>query len=469
MFSVIYVVNYRKHQIFTLTVHMIKNYYFYKEEIILLNKMIHLDYYRLLPETHYIGTDEEQDADCRFTPYSIFVLETRLYPLIYKLFKEIDIDILIQTFYSKEKKRMNAYLVIKELVDTTDAFIEDKLVEISDSQRKIITDKIYEIKATNPNYTLIDVKELYDGMPIKNNTRIPFTYFSTMLQYTGIDSKFYEESQRENRTYEASNESSNIMSFNPFIRPEGIYLTFNPDSDYKTAYYEVCKFLTKRIQEFYDKGAIVFGNLIDDDKREKIIKDWKLVPIDSSQEINTLYEPNWIDERFAKNKVDFLTLKLQGDPFIRIKVSDNFVKRHGIAVSLQKYEYPMIFEGSYLKVEVKNLDEARHVASLVEYATGITHGRVMTLAANRLSEIYLYFEYAAKLGAGTDKKKNAITYSVNSNENPYVFSCFVDTNINLDDLRLKFRDYAVERLIEVSKISKFKNISPHTLIEQEYS
>ena len=310
--------------------------------------MIHLDYYRLLPETHYIGISEEQDADCRFTPYSIFVLETRLYPLIYKLLKGIDIDILIQTFYSKEKKRMDAYLVIRELINTTDSSVEDKLVEISDAQRKIITDKIYEIKSTNPNYALIDVKELYDSMPAEG-VKISFTYFSTMLQYTGIDS-----------------------SYNPFIRPEGIYLSFNPNSDYKPAYYEVCKFLTKRIQEFYEKGAIVFGNLIDDKKREKIIKDWKLVSIGesspheiiSSETPKTLYEPNWIDERFAKNKVDFLTLKLQGDPFIRIKVSDNFVKRHGIAVSLQKGNYPMIFEGSYLKVEVKNLDEARHVAVL---------------------------------------------------------------------------------------------------------
>ena len=443
--------------------------------------MIRLDFYRLLIETQYIGVVEEPDTDCRFNPYAIFVLETRLYPLIYKLFQGIPVEILIETKY--EENKMQAYLAIYKLQDTTDPglyALENSLVDITDNQKELILFQINKINTYEPNYTLIDVDELYKSMPVINNTiiparsvfrlrlntKIPFSYFSTMLQYTGIDS-----------------------SYNPFIRPEGIYLTFNPNGndsspenyysqtpyenpkDYKQAYYEVCQFLISRVLEFYRKGTIVFSNLIDDLKKEEMSKDWNLVPIDEEEIVKTIFQPNWIDKRFAPNPVDFLTLKLQGDPYIRIKVPDNYVKRHGIASILSAYD--IIFEGSYLKVKVKNLQEAQTIASLVEYAIGTTHGKVMVIAASRTSEIYLYFEYANKQERKhKEEKTNVVTYLVNSNENPYIFSWMVPRDkhlVPLDDLRLEFRDYAVNRLLEVSKISKFKNMSPHAIVEQEYS
>ena len=125
----------------------------------------------------------------------------------------------------------------------------------------------------------------------------------------------------------------------------------------------------------------------------------------------------------------------------------------------------MIYDGSYLKAEVKNLQEARKVAALVTSASALTQGRVLIMAANRMSEIYLYFEY-------TTKKYGLypIYYLVDNNENPYIFSLILPEKEkdSLDELRLKFRDYAINRLIEVSKISKFKNMSPHQIIEKEY-
>jgi hypothetical protein len=426
--------------------------------------MIRLDYYRLLPDTQYIGVVDEPDIDCHFSPYSIFVLETRLYPLIYKLFPKIPIDILVLTRYESDKNRMQAYLNIKKLENTTDAGIENAFVDLTDLQREIILSKINEINSYEPNYALIDVEELYKSMPIINNMCIPFSYFATMLQYTGIDS-----------------------SYNPFIRPEGIYCTFNPNSEYKKAYNEVCKFLVSRISEFYSRGAIVFSNLNSTNSKDELIKNWHLVPIDDEEDtlqqqkeemVKTIFEPLWTDERFAKNKVDFLTLKLQGDPYISLKVPDNFVKRHGIASMLQKYKYSFVFEGSYLKAEAKILHEAYSIASLVEYGMNMKTGsrKVMVLAASRLSEVYLYFEYANKKFG---KNNNSMTYMVSNNENPYIFSCLLPNSemtkqtsssfVDLDDLRLSFRDYAVSRLTEVSKVSKFKNMSPHSIIEQEYS
>lgn len=410
--------------------------------------MIRLDYYRLLPETQYIGVVDEADSDCNFTPYSLFILETRLYPLIYSMFPYY-IDIVKQSQYNADKDRMDMYLVLRKMEDTEDPFVVNPLLEITDEQREIISNKINEINAHNPNYALIDVNELYKTVNNYNkkgkksrypllNSKISFSYFSKMLQYTGIDS-----------------------SYNPFVRPEGIYLGFNPVSNYKEAYYEVCVFLINRIQEYYDNGVVILENLVDSISKEQLVKNWELFPIDKEEIVKTIYQPNWNDERFARNQVDFLTLKMEGDPFIRLRISDNLVKRHGIAKILQNKT--MIMEGSYLKVEVINLQEAREVAALVTSASCLTDGKVLVIEANRLSEVYLFFELA--------KKKYDGDCALYPNSEGYVFSCMLPENERerLEDIRLEFRNYAVKRLIEVTKISKFKNMSPHDIIEQEYS
>ena len=49
--------------------------------------MFKLDLYRFLPEQHDMGFVEEADVDCRYSPYRIFVLETRIFPLIYSIFE----------------------------------------------------------------------------------------------------------------------------------------------------------------------------------------------------------------------------------------------------------------------------------------------------------------------------------------------------------------------------------------------
>lgn len=395
--------------------------------------MIKLDLYRLLPETHALGTDEEADSDCNYTPYRIFVLESRLYPFIYKMFPNINLYIYPKSIYNPKTYRMDVYLTLTKIL-TEDS---EELIELTEEQKDKIQDKINKITSENIDYALIDINEFYKSLPKK----YPFGWFRSVLEYTSLDS-----------------------SFNPFIRPEGIYLKFNPDSDYKPAYYNVCKFLKERIAEFYSKGVVVLSNLIDSKTKEKLTKDWHLVAIDEEEIQKRLFQPNWKDGRFANNPVDFLLRKIEGDEYIRIKLPDNLVKRHGIIKSLEKEE--LIVEGSYLKIKAENLEKARKIAFVIEDAKSNTNGRVVVLTSGRLSEIYLFFEYAEKF-----KKGECISYSTNSNENPYMFSCLLKENdyMSNQDLQERFRNYALDRLIEVSKITKLKNMSPHDIIEQEYS
>ena len=395
--------------------------------------MIKLDLYRLLPETHALGTDEEADSDCNYTPYRIFVLESRLYPFIYKMFPNINLYIYPKSIYNPKTYRMDVYLTLTKIL-TEDS---EELIELTEEQKDKIQDKINKITSENIDYALIDINEFYKSLPKK----YPFGWFRSVLEYTSLDS-----------------------SFNPFIRPEGIYLKFNLDSDYKPAYYNVCKFLKERIAEFYSKGVVVLSNLIDSKTKEKLTKDWHLVAIDEEEIQKRLFQPNWKDGRFANNPVDFLLRKIEGDEYIRIKLPDNLVKRHGIIKSLEKEE--LIVEGSYLKIKAENLEKARKIAFVIEDAKSNTNGRVVVLTSGRLSEIYLFFEYAEKF-----KKGECISYSTNSNENPYMFSCLLKENdyMSNQDLQERFRNYALDRLIQVSKITKLKNMSPHEIIEQEYS
>ena len=52
-----------------------------------------------------------------------------------------------------------------------------------------------------------------------------------------------------------------------------------------------------------------------------------------------------------------------------------------------------------------------------------------------------------------------------------MFSCLLklDDYTSPEILKERFRNYALDRLIEVSKVTKLKNMSPHDIIEKEYS
>ncbi|GAH10274.1 unnamed protein product, partial [marine sediment metagenome] len=175
-----------------------------------------------------------------------------------------------------------------------------------------------------------------------------------------------------------------------------------------------------------------------------------------------LFQPMWKDLRFAENQVDFLIRKIKGDSYIRVLLPSNLVKRHFI---FKKLETPFIIEGSYIKVKADNISEAQNIATLITSQISKSEGRVVTLSAFRMSEIYLFMEYADKF-----EKGEYVSYSVSNNENPLMFSLLLkkDDYTSTDDLREKIRNYTNKRLVEVSKISKLKNMSPHEIIEKEY-
>lgn len=393
--------------------------------------MFKLDLYRLLPEQRDMGFVEEADVDCRYTPYRIFVLKTRIFPMIYSIFdkKGDKIDIYPKSIYNAKTNRMDVYLKIAK-IDDNSVEKEDESITVTEIEREKIQKEIDTITSENIDYALIDVNELYRSI----NKKYSFSWFVSILEYSLPDT-----------------------SFNPFIQKEGIYLKFNPNSDYKTAYYNTCKTICEKIDKYYSHGVVILSS-----SNDNLIKNWNLVSIDDEEIVKRLYQPNWLDHRFASNMVDFLYERISGEPYITFTLPDNMVRRHGIMKNLKNYN--CFIESSCLKVKCDNLIDARKIASLVEKGTATTYGRVMILEAKRTSEAYLFSEYS---------KKNSLGESISYyNDNKILFSLLLNQkNISTNTFVLgeKFRDYTISRLTEVSKISKFKGISPHEIIEKEYS
>ena len=387
-------------------------------------------FYRNLPLIKYSGCTHE--ADYSFKPYDIFMLETRVYPYIYNLINE-DIELYLKGVYDTDRDKIVLRLEFHTLVKTEDPYIVNPPYIVSEDKIVLIKKKIEEYTSKYINYALIDIKELYRSL-----TYIyPYSWYVSILPYIGITSEY-----------------------NPFIKPEGIYLTFNPISDYKTAYYEVVKFISDRIEEFYQNGVIVIDN------GEELAKEWKLERVDTETILAKLYQPTWTDLRFASNPVDFLMGKISKDPYIKIKVSLNLVQRHFIAINLINDNYNFIFEGSMVKIKVNNIDDAQHASALVTSGIGLGVGRVLVLSANRLSWIYLFGEAVRSI---LGKDVDHVSYKTSDVEAPYTFSVLIPININKSytELQLEFRNYALTKIQEISKIKKFTNKSPHDLIEEE--
>jgi hypothetical protein len=391
--------------------------------------MIKLDLYRLLPEQHDMGFVDEPDVDCRYTPYRIFVLETRLFPLIYSMFQNIEnIDIYPKSIYNPKMNRMEVYLKIAKIDDNT-IEKEDDSVTLTEEQREKIQSEINKITSENIDYVLIDVNELYKS----SGKQYPFSWFVSVLEYSLPDT-----------------------SYNPFIQKEGIYLKFNLNSDYKNAYYKTCKKILKKIEQYHSHGVVII------DDNSNIVKNWDLVSIDNEEIVKRIFQPKWTDRRFAPKMVDFLILKIQGDSYISFSLPNNLTKRHGIMKKLEGYE--SFIESSTLKVKCENIQEATKIANLVDYGYAKTYGRVMILEINRKSEAYLFSDYCTRNNIG-----ESIAYY---NDNKILFSVLLNEkheNVDTHSLSVSFRNYSISRLTEVIKISKFKGLSPHDIIEQEYS
>ena len=380
-------------------------------------------YYRTLTETHSLGCDDE--ADFMYGPYDTFCMETRLYPIVYKLYGR-DTEIIFEGVHLNNRMEIKIDLV--KITAILAEPIKKEQIDISEQEIKIINKAVSDIVTENVGYCLIDKNELY----LTSEKNYPQSWLDMILGYIKLPTQY-----------------------NPFVRQEGIYLSFNPNSDYISAYNEVVETLLDTVDKYYKDGVVY--------KAGNIAEKWKLERLDHEEIQSRLYRPIWRDKRFAPYPVDFLMSKIRGDPYIRIKVSDNLVKRHYISTILSKNSIRMIFDGQYVKIPVDNIDDAQYITSLVTSAQETSSGRVIIYATNRLSWVYLFIEAANKILDNPD----CTGYQIFSVERPYIFSCMVDLNISSDILLETLREMALKRLNNI--VGGKDGTSPHDIIINMYN
>jgi len=336
-------------------------------------------YYRSLVNIDPNADYSVIDPEFNYTPYNIFCIETRLYPRVYKLLNR-EVSLVFKSVL--EDNRMNLKIEIN-----------------TDSQEYNLQNELNEILTVDKDYCLIDKNELY----ISSRKQYPRGWFDIMVDHVDLDIDFIS-------------------------KPEGIYLKLS--GDYKYKYYQITKNILDTIESLYKKG-VVYG-------ASEIADNWKLTRITLysklvSQTNENLYIPTWSDKRFAPNLVDFLNGKIQGDPYIRIKVSDNMVKRHYIAAELNKNNILMRYEGSYVIIPVNNLEEAQYISSLVRSSEYKARGKAVTRKVGSVEKLDQYLnispDFNNDLDKGSDLDKNSTGYQTDGNT--FVFSHIIDINTSI--------------------------------------
>lgn len=427
-------------------------------------------YYRTVTPTHALGCTDEPDFT--YKRYDFFVINSRLYPFLYKLLSR---EVVIFFRGIQEKDRVNIVIRLEKIADSSDPMVPNTLYPITNEEQVKIQEKVDEILSVDAGYCLINREELYRSGP----QTYPYSWFNLVLPYVNINS-----------------------SYNPFVQEEGIFLGFNPDSNYNLAYSEVVKYILDTLDKFYQDG-VIFGSL-----SSSLIERWGMERIDVEEPDPKLFQPVWEDKRITggrggrgggeggeggggeddiNNTVDFLTELSKGSNAIRIGVSSNMVRRHYIAYNLNAEGIEMMLDGHYLKATVNSLDQAQKVASIVEYSEAIADGKIVTTMVNRPSWVYLFMETAREeLGivreGGVEGVEGGVEevegvegesmiggctgYNNGTIENPYTFSCIIDRKDDQKAFLEMLRQKVYQKLALIQKQNP--GISPHDVVEIKY-
>jgi len=365
--------------------------------------MLSTPYYRTLTSNNLFDYDDR--GEFTYSPYNIFCLETRLSPFFYQLLGN-NINIVFKTV--NENNRMALKVGIEKITDVTHIGepVADLDLEISEADQIKLQEKVDQIVTKDIKYCLISLDSLYKIA----ERRYPKGWFRSVAGYIPLPDEY-----------------------NPFFRPEGIYLIFNPDSDYKTEYNRLVSVMVNTLEQYWEDG-VVYG-------AESISVPWKLERLDLTTITPRLYRSMWKDGRFATDLVPFLLDKIGGNPYVQIRVSDNLTRRHEIAKVLNKAGIPSIFIGGKVSVLADDLDEAQYISSLITEAESRAVGKTATYVVNSSDQLQDYVAASQVLL----KDGDVTGYQISDPEKPFMFSCKVGLDISISSFINALRDMVGER------------------------
>lgn len=409
-----------------------------------INEFIKLDNVEYSLSTPYFQSlGQQYPTSCQdepysnFTAYSLFCLKTRLVPKIYKLFKGIsDLEVILPRLY--RNGRMEVTVRINKIASLRNKSVDtgecNEIYPLTTQQKITIQGWIDQIVSDNPDYCLVDCEGMQMSLP-DFDKYVSLSWVRSMLPYVAI--------------IDVDDYNNVFIPIYSYVTKEGIFLSLPSDRAYIQTYDKVLTDTLIQLRDMYLAGVVMVGN----NESGRTFSDyWKLSPVDMGS-VETMgskvYYAEWVDQRFAPDKVSFLTGRLQGIPHISIRVPDNLVSRHYVAKSLSSNTYDFSFNGPFVDVAVNTLNEAQRVADLVDeslYSIG-NDGRVVVFTITDLKMGLIYKQVATDLYDGN----KSIVYKVGG-INAYIFSVLLDDPTKVvysEENRLKRLAYL--KLAETSK------------------
>lgn len=270
-----------------------------------------------------------------YTPYNLFCIKTQLYPHIWNT---LGFDVVIK--FSSVQVESNLYVSL----EITDG---NNIVKLNKEQDIHIGNILNNIISNSLQYCLLFS---YLSPIYVYNKRVSTLWIKRILPYIHVPDRL-----------------------DPYVNDNGLYINMTNIHLYLDLYNLMAINVKRNICNMYKQGYITLASSIQDT--------WQL---QSADQYNILFYPNWTNKLFAPDLVQFLTSRLVGDKNIQLYVGDNLVVRHTIA---QQLKNDVTFSGSHIIVSVSNFQQAQQITTLILEASTNTMGQVQVHYRDTIDQI----------------------------------------------------------------------------------
>lgn len=308
------------------------------------------------------------NTDANYTPFKLYVFKNVVYYWMRKkLGDNLDVN------YIERPKNKKLYLSIEfrsngnpvDLTESLSWYIRNKIEEYG-------LDKLDWI----PVFYFDEIVHTEDG------TRIPQKWVNEIINYVGVDE-----------------------SYQPYIDEIGLMINISLFPDYNQLHVTLTKNIRDKLIEYYHLGCVYKPS-------EKIIENWNLVPVSSSND--NLYRANWKDLRIIQSfgsMTDFLLSRLYGEKKLYLKINNDFGTRYSLSELLYKNNFTIddfVFTEDGIEITVPGYTQSLLIVNLIDEL------RLYVPKNEEISFIAL-----KDLSDGNDLF-GGILYRVNDQERPYV-------------------------------------------------
>lgn len=375
-------------------------------------KIVWTPFYRTIPEVGKTGWVDEPDFN--YTSYDIFVLNTKL---SYWLKHNFGPKLLISypSVLGREGKSNSMYITV---VLTKGGKVYDMTPDQVKSLQHIV-DKITTGPRTAVLLMSIDPYPTED--PFGDSVIIPSDWLRSIYPYVGLP-----------------------PDVNPHMSEMGIMVELESYIDFSSVYFDLVIQVIERVKNLYFQGYIVNPD-------PDIIKKWGLISINGEEgednRINTetnnkIYKTSWNDSRITSKYggiYGFLMSRQQGEKTIDLFIGYKSLTKHNLAKYLLNYDIAGVFSNQYVSVHVDNIADAQAIASNIDIYANEGSGYILRMISSRLSWILLYSSIAEKMGYD-----DTVGYLSTDESRPYVFSCLVPSETNIQEVTKNINITATE-------------------------